>query len=688
MFIGFGKKFLTVLTASALVIASIPALAANSADDTSTGNKYEFEDGVLDGCKAESWTKIDECASGNSADISDFSGTGFAYIEQKGTSVTVTVNVERDDLYELSIRFCQPFDLSKKVQYLNVNDVNQGEVSFPYCEKFEEISAGYIPLKAGENTIQLKSYWGYTLFDYLVVKDADSSIKDLSPVNSLSNKNASDSTKRLYSYLRDMYGEHVISGQQEYVGSHNYNYNADPSTGYIVDNEEEFDYLVDKTGKMPAIRGIDFLNYNSSPNMWDDYAAERAVEWSTKYNGITALCWHWSVPSEKDGTSRYFYVKSANSSNYTTFSISKALEEGTWEHDVLMADIKVIAGKLQLLEDADVPVLWRPLHEAEGGWFWWGAEGPEKCKELYHLLYDQLTNVYGLDNLIWVWTGYTYPTSPDWYPGDEYVDIVGYDKYNAVDGLPNLSSISSTFYNLVASTNGKKIVTMSENDSIPSLENLVNDKAAWLWFCPWYKNYLMSEQNNPVDNLKELYNSDYCITLDELPDLKSYPLNGVNEGTETDTTTEETTTISSDTPTSTDISSITETSSEGSSDTPSESSSSDDTDTSVSTDNTTADTASQTEETEITSIEDTSTEDTSTSYDISDAMYGDVNLDGIINISDVILLNRNLVGSTSLDYLQKENANCVYDSSIDVNDSFMIMRFISKIIPQSNLGPQ
>ena len=42
-------------------------------------------------------------------------------------------------------------------------------------------------------------------------------------------------------------------------------------------------------------------------------------------------------------------------------------------------------------------------------------------------------------------------------------------------------------------------------------------------FLPWYQNFLNSEQNNPVDNLVEIYNSDYCITLDELPDLKSYP---------------------------------------------------------------------------------------------------------------------------------------------------------------------
>ena len=78
--------------------------------------------------------------------------------------------------------------------------------------------------------------------------------------------------------------------------------------------------------------------------------------------------------------------------------------------------------------------MWRPLHEAEGGWFWWGAEGAEPCKELYRLLYKKLTEEYKLDNLIWEWTGSTSPVAADWYPGDDVVDIIGYDKYNAADG--------------------------------------------------------------------------------------------------------------------------------------------------------------------------------------------------------------------------------------------------------------
>ncbi|MBQ4346350.1 MAG: glycoside hydrolase, partial [Oscillospiraceae bacterium] len=165
-----------------------------------------------------------------------------------------------------------------------------------------------------------------------------------------------------------------------------------------------------------------------------------------------------------------------------------------------------------------------------GAWFWWGAEGPEPCKELYIFLWEKMTIEYGLDNIIWEWTSYTYSTSPAWYPGDEYVDMIGYDKYNAVNYSANLSAIASTFYSLVASTEGEKMVAMSENDTIPSLSNLVDSKAAWLYFCPWYGNYITDASLNPVDNLAEIYQSDYCITLDELPDWDTYEI-GTGSGT-------------------------------------------------------------------------------------------------------------------------------------------------------------
>ncbi|PYG90193.1 mannan endo-1,4-beta-mannosidase [Ruminiclostridium sufflavum DSM 19573] len=498
------KKVFLTLTLG-LLAALLPLMSSTNAAVTQTedGVKYEFEDGIQDGAKIYTDYK-GETDDGTAFDLS---GATCSFIGQKGTSTSVNVQIDKAGLYELVVRYAEPFDPNKKVQYLNVNAVNQGEVSFAYSLGWKEISAGIVKLDKGTNNIEFDSYWGYTFFDYLIVKPADESLTNLKVDKTLVNPNATKEAKSLMSYLVDVYGKHIISGQQELCGSHNYE-----------GSEAEFTYIKEKTGKMPALRGFDFMNYRGNGLLWDDYCAERVIEWYKEKNGIPTVCWHWFSPANiGKKADNSFYTES------TTFSISKALTPGTAENTALLNDIEFMAGKFKQLQNAGVPVLFRPLHEAEGAWFWWGAEGPEPCVKLYRLLYEKFTNEYKLNNIIWVWTSYAYDTSSKWYPGDDVVDIVGYDKYNAMDGKPNGSAIASTFYSLVKLTDGNKLVTMSENDSIPQVSNLTNELAGWLYFCPWYGWYLTGEQNNPVDWLTEIYKSDYCITLDELPDLKSYP---------------------------------------------------------------------------------------------------------------------------------------------------------------------
>ena len=590
---------LTALLLAASCGASLPVIAVED-----SVQKYEFENGATSGGKihTEGWTgNTQEDGSGEEMDLTGFSGTGFSYLDQKGTTVSVEVDAPEAGLYLLRVSYCEPYDANKKVQYLNINGVNQGEVSFKHNLEFSELDAGVVMLQKGKNTIEFKAYWGYTFFDYLTIEPAPEYLTNLSPERRLSNPDASDTTKRLFQYLCDQYGNHILSGQQEYCGEHNYNLWQDP-TVFIKDNEEEFEYLLELTGKQPAIRGIDFLVYRDGAT-WDDHAAERAAYWFNECHGIPTVTWHWNVPTEKGSEETAFYVESTGNTPFTTFSVTNAVTEGTWEHEQVMKDIDFLAKKLQILKDADVPVIFRPLHEVEGAWFWWGAEGPEPCKALYRLLYDRLTNEYGLNNLIWEWTGYTYETSAAWYPGDDVVDLIGYDKYNAADGLPNLSSISSTFYSLVRSTEGRKMVAMSENDTIPSLENLQNDKAGWLYFCPWYKNYLTSEQNNPADSVKEIYQSEYCITLDELPDIRTYPLPGEEATQPTETT-----------------------------------------------------------------------EATGSTHDPSAPLYGDVDDNGKVELLDVILLNKNLLGIEQLSKKGTANADVDRSGTIDSSDSLNILK--------------
>ncbi|MDE5861133.1 MAG: beta-mannosidase, partial [Ruminococcus sp.] len=185
-------------------------------------------------------------------------------------------------------------------------------------------------------------------------------------------------------------------------------------------------------------------------------------------------------------------------------------------------------------------IIFRPLHEAQGNegnygdgtsWFWWGDRGAEVYKELWKLLYTTLTEKYELHNIIWEFNSYDYSNSHTWYPGDEYVDIVAYDKYNVEynrgDGNssgPNLLAISGKFDYLFNLTKGKKMVAMAENDTVPAMDNMLIEDANWLYFCPWYDGgedggtAFLGEAYQDHEELKKMYQSEYCITLDELPE--------------------------------------------------------------------------------------------------------------------------------------------------------------------------
>ncbi len=540
------KRGTALVSASVLCMSALSLPAGTSA--ASEVIKVEFESGKLTDCENPpiTWEQIDEDGFGNVCDMSGWSGESYVYIDRKDAQVTVTVNMEKEGYYALELCYIQCFgnpEKPDKTQYLLVNGESQGEVLFPFNsgKGWQMLPAGYVHLNKGENTITVKSYWGYTFLDYLTISDAPAYLTNFEPDAAPCNPNASPEARKLYAYMRENYGNHILSGQQEYCGSHNYNKNAFESQGlpidYLVDNEAEFEYIQETTGKQPAIRGIDFLFYNTTSPYFDD-APERVIAWYKDKGGIPTVTYHWNVPTEKGSSECAFYVESAaNGSAFTTFSAKNAVTEGTWEHEQIDKDIALLAEQLGKARDAGVPILFRPLHEAEGAWFWWGADGPEACKELYIYLWDQLTNKYKLNNLLWIWTASTSAHASEWYPGDKYVDFQGIDKYNAINNNdPNPSAIAASFYTMVGQTEGKKMVVMSENDTIPSLDNLLKDKAAWLYFCPWYQRYLTG-LNDPAE-LKKIYTSDYCITLDELPDWDTYdPELPENPQPETGTTT-------------------------------------------------------------------------------------------------------------------------------------------------------
>lgn len=318
-------------------------------------------------------------------------------------------------------------------------------------------------------------------------------IQSFSISPSLVTPNPSPQAVKLYDFLKQNFGTKVISGTM-----------AKHSTNII-----EATWVHDNTGKWPAFTAFDFIDHTNLNQNWVQYSAPYTLgqEWWNN-NGIVGLLWHWRDPLTKSGA---FYTAE------TTFDISKINDPNSNEYKAMIVDIDVIAGYLKQFKDAGIPVIWRPLHEAAGTWFWWGAKGPVACKALWILMYNRLVTVHGLNNLIWVWTSNTAGTALDWYPGDEYVDIVGMDIY---PGNNNHGSQSVEFKK-VRNFFNKKIITLSECGSVPDPALMKSNGDMWSWFMPWNGDYTESDTHNGINWWKKIFSYDFVITRDQMPNLKN-----------------------------------------------------------------------------------------------------------------------------------------------------------------------
>ncbi len=308
----------------------------------------------------------------------------------------------------------------------------------------------------------------------------------LTPAASLTNAKATDGAKRLYALLLENYGKKTFSG----------------AMGGTAWETTYSDYVASSAGgEYPAIVGFDYLFLNWPAKAWSgcpDYGDITPVKTAWEKGNIIQIGWHWSVPSvygETDINKFGFYAKGKGGGNgETTFDIKEALKDGTWQRDVIDGQIEKLAGYLSLLQDAGIPVLFRPLHEAAGdytwgAWFWWGEGGAEPCVQLWKYLRKELETTYSLNNLVWVWTVQTsdegkncsdLETLRKWYPGDESVDIVGADLYVAKG-----TSQSAAFRLVNNSVKGGKMVVLSEFGNLLNFSLAHSEGAPWGYMMNW-----------------------------------------------------------------------------------------------------------------------------------------------------------------------------------------------------------
>ena len=286
------------------------------------------------------------------------------------------------------------------------------------------------------------------------------------------NPNASPEARALLTYIYSISGRHTMTGQ------HNFPNTKDQSTIIASRNR----------GKVPAIFGQDFGfakdGDKDAASARPDMIAE--VKRQFERGSIIALCWH-AVPPTADEPVVFRPPNRTNTNDHsvqgqlTDQQFLDILTPGTALYNKWCAQVDVIAGYLKQLQDAHVPVLWRPYHEMNGDWFWWGGRlGKHGTAALYRQLYDRFVNYHKLNNLVWIWSldrpgTNTSHAFANFYPGAKYFDIAALDCYGPFE---------QSYYDALLKVARGKPITLAEVGAPPSPEVLAK-QPDWAWWMTW-----------------------------------------------------------------------------------------------------------------------------------------------------------------------------------------------------------
>lgn len=336
------------------------------------------------------------------------------------------------------------------------------------------------------------SAWGTILFLFtlgvVVFAVTDRKLLQVKAVN----KNASDGARKLLKILYEIKGKYTLSGQHDFLEA-----------------PDQYANKVKRlSGGFPALKGYELggiMNQSEKELAADrDNVIKSAVAWH-KSGGIVTITYHMNVP---DGCNCW---KSVNTGGISEEKFKEILTPGTDLNKKHMADLDRTAGYLKMLRDAGVPVLWRPYHEMNGNWFWWGQQ-PEFA-ELWEIMYKRYTNVHKLNNLLWVWS----PGTPgEWADdfenydvGPKLADVLAIDIYD--------NKYEQDYYDRLVRLAAGKPVAIGENGELPNDEVLTKDQTHYVWFMTWGE--MIEEKNDPA-RVQALYASERVLTREELLKMK------------------------------------------------------------------------------------------------------------------------------------------------------------------------
>ena len=285
--------------------------------------------------------------------------------------------------------------------------------------------------------------------------------------------NASPEVRAVLQMLHDISGKYMLTGQHNYPNT--MSRNSEFAAKYI--------------GKNPAIFASDWGFAKTGDT--DSYLARPDIvqEMIRQYRRgcLVNTCWH-AVPPTADEPVTFRPQPGSDPNKLasvqgqlTDEQFKDLLTPGTPIYVHWCAQVDAIAVFLKQLQDAHVPVLWRPYHEMNGEWFWWGGRiGQYSTAALYRQLFDRLANHHHLNNLIWVWSmdRFDRPTREhaQYFPGIDYVDVLALDVYH--------NDFGQAYYDsLVALSRGKPLA-LDEVGNPPAAE-IMEKQPRWTYYGIW-----------------------------------------------------------------------------------------------------------------------------------------------------------------------------------------------------------
>ena len=330
-----------------------------------------------------------------------------------------------------------------------------------------------------------------------------------------------EETTEIWNYLHSIYGKKMLTGvMSEYIFGGN--------RGILA-----------STGKYTAIYGEDMNSWKPDRNgtestfVWAEHAYY--IRQAHLRGQIIQISWHWQGPHLLHNG--VYDDKGGAWSSLTTEQWDDIVTPGTELYNTMIEDIDYhvehFLKKLDI-EGYRFPILFRPFHEIDGGWFWWtNGKDPAKSVKLWNILYDRINNHHNMNNLIWVWSnsvectgGSKPPFNPseynrraEFYPGDDKCDIIGVDLYdfNPVNrGTLMSGETYRDAWNMLEDITSNKMIALTEAEAFPDASKFFDDDyAPWLFCLPWYAyNYPVSDtfdQDITVWNKNQFSNENYII---------------------------------------------------------------------------------------------------------------------------------------------------------------------------------